>query len=653
MLTPKTNLIFKKHTLICLLNIIFIFTNVKAQLCQGSLGDPIVNITFGNGSNPGPMLPAVTGYQYVSTDCPADGFYTVRNSTNGCFGNTWHTLTKDHTGDPNGYFMLVNASLQPSEFYLDTVKALCGNTTYEFAAWVLNILKATACGGAGTIPNLTFKIERTNGVLLQSYNTGNISPSSTPDWKQVGFFFTTPSNVSDIVLRITNNALGGCGNDIALDDITFRPCGPLLTPTFSNIQGNTKNLCEGDNAQVSISCNVSAGYNSPSFQWQQSLNNSITWTDIIGETSTTLIRNFTSAVVGNYQYRLSAAEAGNMNITLCRITSQALTVQVNAKPTTSTSNNSPICENQSLHLSATGGSQYLWFGPNNFSATIPSPTINNVGQTNAGKYYVIVTDNFGCFKTDSATVIIDKKPQITALPTSTDLCEKDSIQLNASGGIFYEWQPIAGLSNASIAMPKASPTDTTQYLAIASSQNGCKDTTRLSVNIIKKPMVNAGANAIIIEGQSVQLLGTITGNYQNFFWSPNWQIDNTTLLQPTVHPLQDTFYVLNIIAINGCGIVTDTVNIKVYKKIIVPNAFSPNGDGINETWNIDALIAYPYAEVQVFDRNGSIVFSKTNYNKPWDGKYNGKPLPIGTYYYTINLKEIGSSILSGWVMLVK
>ncbi len=628
-------------------------TLLRAQLCQGSLGDPIINITFGSGSNPGPSLPAVTGYQYVSSDCPADGYYAVRNGTSGCFSSTWHTLTKDHTGNTNGYFMLVNASVQPSEFYLDTVRGLCSNTTYEFAAWIINILKSSACGGTGILPNLTFKIEKTDGSPLQTYNTGNIASSTNPIWNQYGFFFTTPAGISDIVLRITNNSQGGCGNDLALDDITFRPCGPLLTPSFSDVQTSTKDICEGDNAQAILNCSVSAGYNNPSYQWQQSLDNGSNWTDIMGETSTTLVRNFAPAIAGNYMYRLTAAEAGNMNIAICRIASQALTIRVNAKPTTSASNSGPVCEGQTVALNATGGSQYTWAGPNSFSAAMASPTINNIQQANAGKYYVQVTDNVGCNKTDSTTITVNAKP-VATVPTSTmDICENDSALINASGGISYLWQPATGLSSTVVSNPKASPLDTMLYMVIVTAQNTCTDTAFVTINVSRKPMVNAGADKTMLEGQSVQLIGSITGNYLDFIWTPNWQIDNPTLFNPAVSPLKDTFYVLNATATNGCGIVMDTVNVKVFKNVIVPTAFSPNGDGINDTWNIDALTAYPYAEVMVFNREGKIVFRSVNYDKPWDGMFNGKPVPVGTYYYIINLKQAGLKLFSGWLQLLK
>src|SRR5450432_2681980 len=166
-------LITLKETFVSLINrisgiaaAIFIpFISVNAQLCQGSLGDPIVNITFGSGSNPGPSLAAATtSYQYVFTDCPNDGFYTVINSTFNCFGNTWQNVRSDHTGDPNGYFMLINASFEPSAFYLYTVKGLCASTTYEFAAWIMNVLLQSACRFSGIQPNLTFTIENTDGT---------------------------------------------------------------------------------------------------------------------------------------------------------------------------------------------------------------------------------------------------------------------------------------------------------------------------------------------------------------------------------------------------------------------------------------------------------------------------------------------------------
>ncbi len=213
--------------------------SLSAQLCTGSLGDPVVNITFGSGANPGsPLPPGVTSYYYVGS-CPNDGLYTIVNSMSGCFTNTWHTLTEDHTpGDVNGYMMVVNSSEEPGTFYLDTVKNLCGSTTYEFSAWVMSVLTASACEGAGIQPNITFTIETTTGSIIGTYSTGNIANLDHPEWKHYGFYFVLPGGLSNVVLRMVNNSPGGCGNDLALDDITFRPCGPQVHATFSGIAGS-------------------------------------------------------------------------------------------------------------------------------------------------------------------------------------------------------------------------------------------------------------------------------------------------------------------------------------------------------------------------------------------------------------------------------
>jgi hypothetical protein len=127
----------KPHThLLCTLSAIS-----HGQLCTGSLGDPAANITFGSGPNPGPPLPVgKTSYQYANNACPVNGDYTILNRGVEC-NYDWHVLPSDHSGMPGGYFMLVDASFEPGDFYVDTVTTLCVNTTYEFAAWMLNMKK--------------------------------------------------------------------------------------------------------------------------------------------------------------------------------------------------------------------------------------------------------------------------------------------------------------------------------------------------------------------------------------------------------------------------------------------------------------------------------------------------------------------------------
>ena len=632
---------------------LLIVSRSSSQLCQGSLGDPIVNITFGSGNNPGAALKAATtSYQYVSNDCPGDGFYAVRNSTTSCFGGTWHSLVSDHTGDANGYFMLINASFQPSAFYLDTVKGLCAGTTYEFAAWIMNVLKPSACSPNAIQPNLTFTIEATDGAVLQTYNTNTIGTVPAAQWQQFGFYFTTPANANDIVLRIFNNAPGGCGNDLALDDITFRPCGPQLKSSFAGSNAQSMTICEKDLKTFSFNCTVSAGFNNPSLQWQQSVNG-LAWTDIPGATTTTLIRNFDgNDAPDNYLFRLSAAESGNMSSPQCRIVSNALTVKVAADPIAVAGSNSPICQNNTLLLNAGGGTLYQWTGANNFSSQQAQPSITSAQLIHSGKYYLLVTSDDGCQARDSITVTVNPVPVASVAFSDTAICEGETLQLISNGGTRYEWTPPGDLSSPTASSPIASPVVSTAYQVIVFNNEGCTDTAGVMVNVLQAPLANAGPDRWIIEGTTVQLLADVQGENIQFFWTPAVFMDNPLSLSPFITPFLDTTYVLTVVSNVGCGTAIDSMNVIVYKDVYIPSAFSPNNDGLNDTWNIPVLVAFPGFELTVFNRQGQVVFRAKESNKYWDGKYKGEPQASGVYVYMLDLKD-GTAIRKGTVTLIR
>ena len=224
--------------------------------------------------------------------------------------------------------------------------------------------------------------------------------------------------------------------------------------------------------------------------------------------------------------------------------------------------------------------------------------------------------------------------------------------LSSSGGISYSWSPSSGLSSSNVANPVATPADSTVYKVIITNAAACKDSATVTINVVSKPIANAGPDKEMVEGQSVQLNGEVTGGTQNISWSPPLFIDNIHVLQPTVSPVLKTSYILTANSNNGCGSSSDTVNVQVYKKVIIPNAFSPNGDGINDTWNITALAAYDNYELSVFNRYGQTVYDTKNYSRPWNGTFNGSPLPVGTYYYLLDLK-LGLPKLNGYLVILR
>ena len=630
--------------------IAFLPERVNSQICTGSLGDAVVNVTFGSGANPGNRLPgATTNYNFTSGDCPNDGSYTVINGTNRCFGNSWHTLTEDHTpNDVNGYMMLVNASFTPSDFYVDTVRNLCASTTYEFGAWITNVILPTACIPNLIHPRLVFNIETLTGQLLGTYSTGEILATSSAQWKQYGLFFTTPTNTSDVVIRLTNNAPGGCGNDLALDDITFRPCGPIISAGSASTSQKNIELCIDAVIPANLSATLGSGFISPSLQWQQSIDNGVNWTDISGATTTSYLFNKTT--VGTYQYRLSAAEGPNIFITNCRVASNPVTITIHDLPVVTAGNNGPLCENGNLQLAASGGISYSWTGPGGFTSLLPNPSFT--AQNNAtGTYNVLVKDSFGCSNTVATTAIINPNPT-AIVSASQNFCEGDTIVLSALGGVSYLWSPVTGLSAAVIANPLAYPIQTTLYKVMVTDANGCSDSDSVTITIYKKPTAAAGADKIIIKGATVLLEGVASGDDIDFLWTPADFITDATLLNTSSKPQQSIEYTLQVISNKGCGTATDAMFIKVYNDLYIPTAFSPNNDGRNDTWRMEALTAYPNAIVSIYNRLGQNVYTGKGAAAVWNGIFKGNPLPAGSYVYVIDLKN-GRALLKGTVILLR
>lgn len=385
----------------CALVAVFIAwgSHLQAQLCNGSFGDPVVNLTFGSSSGANAFVPAAS-YTYTSSYCPDDGFYTVTKGTSDCFGNTWHTLTSDHTG--GGAFMLVNASFTPGDFFVTTVSDLCPNTTYEFAAWIMNVMKLFN----SILPNLTFRVETPGGVVLTSFNTGDIPVTRSPEWNQYGFIFTTPIDNPVIVLRITNNAPGGMGNDLALDDITFRPCGSKISASITGLVSDTVNLCEGDNAvaKYDFSTVLSSAYVLPLYQWQESVDKGTTWHDISGagglSYETPVLTN-----PGNYWYRFTVVEASVAKISSCKIASDALMINIHPKPVVSAGSDKIALNGYPVQLTGKAEGEQVTY------SWSPDQYLNSAGMLNPGvsapsdmTYVLSARSEWGCANTDTVNV---------------------------------------------------------------------------------------------------------------------------------------------------------------------------------------------------------------------------------------------------------
>src|SRR5581483_3240399 len=123
----------------------------KAQLCNNNLGDPIVNVTFG--TKAAPEIPQLKDYTYVR-GCPSKAQFTINDFLFGC-GGYWVQMTGDHTlGDADGNYLLIDAENTPGIIFEDTADNLCGATTYQFSAFVTNVMQDNlTCSSSVVLPN--------------------------------------------------------------------------------------------------------------------------------------------------------------------------------------------------------------------------------------------------------------------------------------------------------------------------------------------------------------------------------------------------------------------------------------------------------------------------------------------------------------------
>ena len=226
-------------------------------------------------------------------------------------------------------------------------------------------------------------------------------------------------------------------------------------------------------------------------------------------------------------------------------------------------------------------------------------------------------------------------PPVCADVTAFQLTQASEAGGLAGTGVFSG----RGVSSTGVFSPAAAGAGLHTILYVFTTAAGCNDSATQSIRVWPVPVVNAGSDLGVLEGGQVMIRATATGaTGLQYAWTPATYLNNDTTLQPLTTPLADIEYTLTVTGDGGCE-AFDVVKVKVLKGLEIPNVFSPNGDGINDTWSILYLDTYPGSTVQVFDRYGREAFSSRGYPKAWDGRKNGTELPAGVYYYVIDPKN--------------
>ncbi len=236
---------------------------------------------------------------------------------------------------------------------------------------------------------------------------------------------------------------------------------------------------------------------------------------------------------------------------------------------------------------------------------------------------------------------------VSSTETITGSCQNGatgSIVINAVGGIAPYTYSINGgpfqTSNTFNGLTSGNKTITIKDAACGSI------TKTVTVAVKNNPGVNAGPDKIIVDGDAVTLNGSGSSNPSSITWTPNSSLSNSNTYTPIAKPNTTTTYTLTVVETSGCTS-SDNVVVTVIPYCVKPmNAFTPNGDGFNDRWLVTSGGSCTQQVIaKVFNRYGELVYSNENYNNDWDGKYKGKAVADGTYYYVLQYKLInGNSI---------
>ncbi|MCF0075668.1 gliding motility-associated C-terminal domain-containing protein [Dyadobacter sp. CY261] len=340
----------------------------------------------------------------------------------------------------------------------------------------------------------------------------------------------------------------------------------------------------------------------------------------------------TDSIVANRPGVYSAVITDNVNG--CKSLSDSILVMESpGTPITLTSLDAvtSICPGDSIFLSSTQRSdyQYLWY-KNGLAITSAGSTLN---VDKPGIYKVSVTDSVGCVNTSNDLEILQLAETDIEIEPIIPICETSApIPLNAipGGGSFSG----VGIDGDHFLPEKAGP-GTHEITYTTSKVSSCTKSAKTTVVVYPSPEADAGKDIFVRERES-STIGADFINGLSYIWDPVQGLDDPSRSDPIVTPLQDSEYHLTVTDSNGCTS-QDQVRVRVTHPLLIPDAFTPNQDNINDTWVLQGLALYPNVEVAIFDRWGRIVYVSKGYQKPFDGNLHGQPLAPGAYPYVIKL----------------
>ena len=351
-------------------------------------------------------------------------------------------------------------------------------------------------------------------------------------------------------------------------------------------------------------------------------------------------------------------------ITGCSSSDEAVVTLDNTLPLADAGSDQLInCQNTQVQLNGSNSEQggeinYRWTTTDGNIISGASSELALVDL--AGTYRLTVTNTgSGCSQNDEVVVTGNAiAPQADAGINKTLNCQNPTAILGGASGQgtpasdhTYQWTTNNGNIVSGVNTPQVTVNAAGTYtLTVTNTVNNCAAQDQVTVSgSPEPPTVEAGADMVVASGEEVQLQAVSNSNV-SYQWSPAAAVDNPNIPNPKV--IADHTITLTVTVTDNNQCVAEdqiTLTVPLAEDLVIPNSFSPNGDGVNDSWNIPGIEYLGAYTLEIFNRMGNSVHRGNSIN--WDGTYHGEVLPTGTYYYVLNFTDQGS--LAGHVNIIK
>jgi gliding motility-associated-like protein len=508
-------------------------------------------------------------------------------------------------------------------------------------------MSATAC--SGTSVTITDNSTVTGSTINSWYwSFGDANNATNNNGNPFNHTYNSPGSNETYLIATAAN---GCKSDTAKKTIT-------VLPRPSAAFGTSANICAGDSVLFTDNSLPVAGGTILTWNWQ------------FGDAGTATKSNNNSfyhpyATAGNYTVKLVVT--GNNG---CKSDTASKQVVVAIKPVVDLVLTGKPCIDSlysfvsSVPLSATPTTWRWVFGDGQTSQSSSSNIVTHT-YTATGTNIPVkhVVDFAGGCGSDTVTKIIPavySNPVAAINVLSDTFCANKPVRINGSGnqaGITWLWDLGNGTSTAAPPINRNYSTAGDYNISLKLvNANGCGSAVVSEmIKINPLPQVNAGSDKTINLGNPVVMDAQVPASPQlKYLWSPGADLTDATLLNPIADPAKTITYRLTVTDTQTFCSNYDEVVIQVITKLEIPNAFSPNGDGVNDKWMIKGIELYPEATVIIFNRYGQKIFERYRYyERPWDGAINGKYLSTGVYYYLVKPRKDSNELLSGSIILLR